>query len=222
MRAVGSLLVAAIVVLGACGETIVDSYPPEGTGGGGGSGGVGGIGGGTGGVGGTAGAGGEALDAGLYVMECTAPGLPIPIPFEFILHASLHPALTVGSHSTLTTSAEVWFGRDLPRSPEDESIVSAATLILTVGGAEPTEIVHALANETPYGFLEMDTQVTEATHNGTAETVTVEISQFSVTVTGLPENLVPGGEITVPNEDYECGDIVLRDGSSAFVFPVYP
>lgn len=49
MKVVCLILAAAIVVLGACGTTIVDSYPPEGTGGGGGN---------SGGTGGTGGAGG--------------------------------------------------------------------------------------------------------------------------------------------------------------------
>ena len=92
-----------------------------------------------------------------------------------------------------------------------------------VQGAEPTEIVHGLASVGPVSRrLETDIRTTEMTPDGTAETVTVEIAQFSVTITGLPEELFPGGELIFPNEDYECGDIVLREGSSIVAFPVSP
>lgn len=59
-------------------------------------------------------------------------------------------------------------------------------------------------------------------HDGIAERFSVEITQFAFTVTRLPENLFPGGELTVPNEGYECGDIYLENGSSVIAFPVYP
>lgn len=214
----------AVVASSGCGESGAPgtggSGGAPGTGGFAGSGGVDGTGG-AGGIGGMGGSGGQ-LDPGLYVMECTSEGFPIPIPIELLLDASLSPAATVGSNVTLTTSARVWVGRDIPRAPMDDSVVSAATLVLEVRGAEPTEIVHSLASVTFGSELQMDTQLTEVMHDRASDMITVEVSAFSVTVSNLPENLVPGGELTVPSDDYPCGDIVLQEGSTAIAFPVYP
>lgn len=196
-----------------------------GTAGAGGTGGTAGIGGmaGGGGAGGVGGMGGTPLEPGLYVTECIFEGVPIPLPIRFTLTGTMSPALMVGGTSTLTTSAVMrpW-GEVIPLLPSNV-VASAAELSLAVTGAHATTIVHTLPEPTPgYVPLEMDTQMTEVTHDGLAERVTVEITQFSMTVTGIPESLVPGGEITVPSEGYECGDIHLRDGSSVIAFPVYP
>ena len=205
-----------------CSDGTTDHDGAGGTGAVGGSGGAGG----TAGTWGMGGMGGAPLDAGLYVMDCSVDvgaSSRIPFPVEFTLHANVDPALTAGAASTLTSSAEVWIGPDIIVTGSFEAMYSAAEVVLMVQGAEPTEIVHGLASVGPVSRrLETDIRTTEMTPDGTAETVTVEITQFSVTITGLPEELFPGGELIFPNEDYECGDIVLREGSSIVAFPVSP
>lgn len=192
-----------------------------GAGGTGGTAGMGGMAGG----GGDGGMGGTPLEPGLYVTECTFETLPIPYPIRFAVDASMSPALTVGGTSTLTTSAVIRPWPELiPALPSDLDVVaSVAELSLAVTGAHPSSIVHTLPEPTPdYVPLELDTQRTEVTHDRIAARVTVEVAHFSMTVTGLPESLVPGGEITVPSEGYECGDVYLENGSSVIAFPVYP
>ncbi len=148
----------------------------------------------------------------------------IPFAVEFTLHADVDPTVTMGGTSTLSTSVVVRIAPDFEIPPFSEAVASSVELVLTLQGAEPTDIVHALASETSVyaPFLETDARMTEITHDAVSDKVTVEIAQFSVTITGLPEELFPGGELIFPNEDFECGDIVLRDGSSVVAFPVSP
>ncbi|MFZ1865008.1 MAG: hypothetical protein WAU39_12345 [Polyangiales bacterium] len=213
-----------ILVLACGGET-----GEAGSGGNGGDGGTAATGGrgGTGGAGGASGAGGAPSEPGLYVMDCSVAidtSNRIPFPVEFNLHADVDPTVTVGGASTLATSVVVRIAPDFEIAPFSDAVYSSAELLLTVQGAEPTEIVHALASETSVyaPFLETDARMTEITHDAVSDKVTVEIAQFSVTITGLPEELYPGGELIFPNEDFECGDIVLRDGSSVITFLVSP
>lgn len=203
-----------------------DALPIDGgTGGAGGAGGTAGVAGtgGAGGVGGTGGTGGEPLEPGLYVMECNIETLPVPYPINFALTATLQPALTARGSSTLTTAAVVRPWSELIPALPSDVMAATAELVVTVEGAQPTDIVHALTAPTrEYVPLEMETRMTLVTHDGAAPELTVEITRFSMTVTGIPESLVPGGSVTVPSEGFECGDIVLREGSSVIAFPVYP
>lgn len=194
----------------------------------GGTGAVGGSGGtaGTAGTAGAGGTGGAPLEPGLYLMNCSVDiGASNRIPFavEFTLHAGVDPTVTMGGTSTLATSVVVRIAPDFGIPPFSEAVASSMELALTLQGAQPTDIVHGLASETSvYAPLETDARMTEITHDAVSDKVTVEIAQFSVTITGLPEELVPGGELIFPNEDFECGDIVLRHGSSVVAFPVSP
>lgn len=101
------------------------------------------------------------------------------------------------------------------------AFLSAAEVVVAVDGAQPVEIIHGLESMIPADclFFETETRMTEVRPDPGATAVTLEITGFSMTVTG-PENLYPGGEITVPSEDYPCEAIVLEEGSSVIAFPV--
>jgi hypothetical protein len=208
-----------------------DDGDAGGTGGVGGMAGADGMGGtggtaGSGGPGGAGGRGGAPLEPGLYLMNCSVDiGASNRIPFavEFTLHAGVDPTVTMGGTSTLATSVVVRIAPDFGIPPFSDAVASSMELALTLQGAQPTDIMHGLASETSvYATLETDARMTEITHDAVSDKVTVEIAQFSVTITGLPEELYPGGELIFPNEDFECGDIVLRNGSSVIEFPVSP
>ncbi len=204
-----------------CGDDTTDE---GGTGGAAGIGGVAGTGGvgGTAGTSGTGGAGGAALEPGLYATECTSESLPFPYPIEFALNATAERLVADGRASTLTTSVRVIGGGGLcaPILDPPDAFFSAAEVVVAVDGAQPVAIIHGLESMVPAGcWFETETRMTEVTPDPDATAVTLEITGFSVTVSG---SLIPGGEITVPNEDYRCEDIVLDDGSSVVAFPVYP
>jgi hypothetical protein len=217
------LLIGALcAAVASCGD---NAPTEEGTGGAGGfaanTGGTGGAAG-IAGTSGTGGTGGAALDPGLYATACTADISPIPYPIEFTLNATAERLVADGRASTLTTSVRVLGGGGLCPLLDTGSFLSVAEVIVTVDGAQPVEINHGLESMVPADclFFETETRMTEITPDPGAKAVTLEITGFSMTATGLPESLVPGGEITVPSEDYPCEDIALEDGSSVIAFPV--
>ena len=204
-----------------CGDSATDD---GGTGGVDGMAGAGGTGGmtGSGGTGGVGGVSGAPLDRGLYATECTAESSPVPYPIEFTLNAAAERLVADGRASTLTTSVRVLGGGGLCALLYPPiAFLSAAEVVVTVEGAQPVEIIHRLESMVPADclFFESETRMTEVTPDPGATAVALEITGFSMTVTG-PESLYPGGEITVPSVDYPCEDIVPEDGSSVVTFPV--
>lgn len=220
-RSSAKMLVFTCALCAAVANCSDDSPTGQGTGGAGGFAGNTGGTGGAAGIAGTGGTGGEPLDPGLYVTACTSEGLPIPYPIEFTLNATVERLVADGRTSTLTTSVRVLGGGGLCPLLEPIAFLSAAQVVVAVDGAQPIEIIHGLETMVPADclFFETETRMTEITPDPGATAVTLEISGFSMTVTG-PENLYPGGEITVPSEDYPCEDIVLEEGSSVIAFPV--
>jgi len=178
-------------------------------------------------TGGGAGAGGMPLESGLYAMECSVTvgdDFHVPVPIHLTLNATAARLVADGGASALTTSASVIM-TDLCTPLVDPATVffSAVELVIAVQGADPMEIVHRSDSMIPAGCaFETESQITEVTPDPGATTVTLEITHFSLTVSGFPESLVPGGEITFADEDSECGEIRLREGSSVTALPVYP
>jgi hypothetical protein len=221
-----SIILLFICALCAAVANCGDNAPTgEGTGGAGGfAGNTGGTGGAAGiaGTGGTGDTGGAPLDPGLYGTECTYENLPIPYPIAFTLNATAERLVADGRASTLTTSVRVVGAGGLCNLLDTGSFLSVAEVVVVVGGAQPAEIIHELESMVPADclFFETETRMTEITPDPGATAVTLEITAFSLTATGLPESLVPGGEITLPSEDYPCEDVVLEDGSRVIAFPV--
>ena len=122
------------------------------------------------------------------------------------------PAFTAGAATEVTSTLNYIVAPDvislLPGLAPD-AMISDLTAEIGVTGATPTTIEHTAEGLpfSPAAAFDSDEVTTSVTPDEGASEVTFGVSSFTTTITGLPEALVPGGEIVLGAGDGDCGDL---------------
>ena len=99
-----------------------------------------------------------------------------------------------------------------------DATISDLSSEVGVAGATPAPIAHTAEGLpfAPAAEFDSDVVTTELTPDEGAGEVSLGISSFTTTITGLPEALIPGGEIELSAGEGDCGDL---EGDAA-TYPV--
>jgi len=220
-----ALLGSALMAFG-CGDDETSTGGSGGSGGGaGGEGGTAGSAGGAGGEGGGGGIGGApgTID-GEYTFTCTLSGLPIPLPVEITINAD-DPGFSEGAASDLTTLLNYVVAPsviDLLPGLAPDAEISDLTAEVGVEGGTPASIEHTAEGLpfSPAAEFDSDEVTTSVTPDEGAGEVALSVTSFTTTITGLPEALIPGGEIELTAGEGDCGALEPVEGSGPLAFPV--
>jgi hypothetical protein len=159
-----------------------------------------------------------------YGFLCTLDGLPLPLPVNIKINAA-DPGFIQGQPSNLTTLLNYTVAPSviglLPNLAPD-AIVDTVSCMVSVAGGAPAEIVHSadglpFAPEASFDSDEVTTAVTPAAE---ATAIGLSVTGFSATISGLPEALVPGGEIMLLAGEGGCSAVEPVEGSVPITFPV--
>jgi hypothetical protein len=163
-----------------------------------------------------------------YTFTCLLARLPIPLPVSIALYAE-DPGFTEGTTTTLTSQLSYSVAPSviglLPDLAPDSRIASVDTTVGVAGGT-PTSILYDATEAPnilpfpPVGEFDSTEVMTDITPDSGATEIVLSVEAFSAVVNGLPESLVPGGQIELTAGEGDCGPLEPVEGSGPLTFPV--
>ncbi len=161
---------------------------------------------------------------GEYGFVCTLDGLPLPLPVNITINAA-DPGFTQGEPSDLTTLLSYTVAPtviDLLPTLAPLAMLDAVDCTVSVAGGTPAAIEHTADGLpfAPVAMFDSDELTTAVTPAAEATEIGLSVTAFSATISGLPEDLVAGGEITLLAGEGGCTALEAVEGSGPFTFPV--